>query len=174
MVYLLFSKANPSMGLLSTFSGTLFYKLSHFSLLFYHIPLPTGIKACFGLCHLKKKKFCWITHWFPAIPLHGLNKSVSSDLSILIFHSLLSSVQFSHSVTSNLCDPINRSTSGLPVHYQLPEFTQTQHPSSRWYHPAISSSAIPFSSCPQSLPASGSFPMSRLFAWGGQSVRVSM
>ena len=46
-------------------------------------------------------------------------------------------------------------------------------PSSRWCHPAISSSVFPFSSCPQSLPALGSFPMSPLFAWGGQSTRVS-
>ena len=46
-------------------------------------------------------------------------------------------------------------------------------PSSRWCHPAISSSVIPFSSCPQSLPASESFPMSQFFAWGGQSIRVS-
>ena len=46
-------------------------------------------------------------------------------------------------------------------------------PSSRWCHPAISSSVIPFSSCPQSLPVSGSFPMSQLFAWGGQSTGVS-
>ena len=46
-------------------------------------------------------------------------------------------------------------------------------PSSRWCHPAISSSVTPFSSCPQSLPASGSFPMSQLFAWGGQSIGVS-
>ena len=68
---------------------------------------------------------------------------------------------------------MNRSTPGLPVHHQLPEFTQTQRPSSRWCHPAISSSVIPFSSCPQSLPASGSFPMSQLFAWGGQSTWVS-
>ena len=46
-------------------------------------------------------------------------------------------------------------------------------PSSRWYYPAISSSNVPFSSCPQSLPASGSFQMSQLFAWGGQSIGVS-
>ena len=46
-------------------------------------------------------------------------------------------------------------------------------PSSRWCHPAISSSVIPFSSCPQSLPASGSFPMSQLFAWGGQDIGVT-
>ena len=46
-------------------------------------------------------------------------------------------------------------------------------PSSRWCHPAISPSVVPFSSCPQSLPASESFPMSQLFAWGGQSIGVS-
>ena len=46
-------------------------------------------------------------------------------------------------------------------------------PSSQWCQPAISSSVIPFSSCPQSLPASESFPMSQLFAWGGQSIGVS-
>ena len=45
--------------------------------------------------------------------------------------------------------------------------------SSRWCHPAISSSVVPFSSCPQSLPASESFPMSQLFTWGGQSIGVS-
>ena len=45
--------------------------------------------------------------------------------------------------------------------------------SSRWCHPAISSSVVPFSSCPQSLPAPGSFPMSQLFAWGGPSIGVS-
>ena len=45
-------------------------------------------------------------------------------------------------------------------------------PSSQWCHPAVSSSAVPFF-CPQSLPASGSFPMSQLFAWGGQSIGVS-
>ena len=67
---------------------------------------------------------------------------------------------------------MNWSTPGLPVHHQLPEFTQT-HPSIRWCYPAISSSVVPFSSCPQSLPASESFPMSQLFAWGGQSIEVS-
>ena len=46
-------------------------------------------------------------------------------------------------------------------------------PSSQWCHPAISSSVVPFSSCPQSLPASESFPVSQLFAWGGQSTGVS-
>ena len=67
---------------------------------------------------------------------------------------------------------MNHSTPGLPVHYQLLEFTHSC-PLSRWCHPAISPSVIPFSSCPQSLPASGSFPMSQSFAWGGQSIGVS-
>ena len=59
------------------------------------------------------------------------------------------------------------STPGLPVHHQLPEFTQTH------IHPAMSSSVVPFSSCSQFLPASESFPMSQLLAWGGQSTGVS-
>ena len=67
-----------------------------------------------------------------------------------------------------LCDPMNHSTPGLPVHHQLLEFTQTH---AHWVGDAIhiSSSVVPFSSCPQSLPASGSFPMSQLFPSGGQS-----
>ena len=87
----------------------------------------------------------------------------------------LPSVQFSSVAQScqTLCDPINLSTPGLPDHHKLLEFTQTHVPSSQWCHPAISSSVIPFSSCPQSLPASGSFPTSQLFAWGGQSIGVS-
>ena len=72
-----------------------------------------------------------------------------------------------------LCDSMNRSTPGLPVHHQLPEFTQTHIHRVRECHPAISSSVVPFSSCPQSLPASESFPMSQFFAWGGQSIGVS-
>ena len=63
---------------------------------------------------------------------------------------------------------MNHSTAGLPVHCQLPVY-----PLSRWCHPAISSSVIPFSSCPQSFPSSGSFPMRQLLTWGGQTIRVS-
>ena len=85
-----------------------------------------------------------------------------------------SSVQFSSvaQLCPTLCDPMNRSTPGLPVHHQLPEFTQTHiHRVSDAIQP--SHPVIPFSSCPQSLPASGSFPMSQLFAWGGQNIGVS-
>ena len=63
---------------------------------------------------------------------------------------------------SSVSNPMNRSTPGLPVHHQLSEFTQTHV---HWVGDAIqpiSSSVVPFSSCPQSFPASGSFPMSQL------------
>ena len=73
----------------------------------------------------------------------------------------------------NLCDPMNRSTPGLPVHHQLLEFTQTHIHQVCWCHPVISSSVIPSSSCSQSLPASECFPMSQSFTWGGQSTGVS-
>ena len=80
-------------------------------------------------------------------------------------------VQFSPvaQLCPNLCDPMNRSMPGLPVHHQLPEFTQTHV---HRIHDAIQPSQ-PFSSCPQSLPASKSFPMSQLFTWGGQSTGAS-
>ena len=76
---------------------------------------------------------------------------------------VISSVQFSSVAQScpTLCEPMNRSTLGLLVHHQLPEFTQTHFHRVR---DAISSSVVPFSSCPQSLPASESFPMSQLFS----------
>ena len=59
-----------------------------------------------------------------------------------------------------------------PCPSPTPRVCSDSCPSSRWCHPAISSSVVPFS-CPQSLPASGSFPVSQLFAWGGQSTGVS-
>ena len=60
-----------------------------------------------------------------------------------------------------------------PCPSQTPGVYSNTCPSSRWCHPTISSSVIPFSSCPQSLPASGSFPISQLFASGGQSLGAS-
>ena len=86
-------------------------------------------------------------------------------------------VQFS-SVTHScltLCDPMIRSMPGLPVHHQLPEFTQTHvHLVSFAVQPSCPLSSIPFSSCLQSFPVSGSFPVSQLFPSGGQSIGVSV
>ena len=61
----------------------------------------------------------------------------------------------------------------LPVHHQLPELAQTHVQSSKWCHPTILSSAVPFSSCLQSFPESGSFPVSQFFTIGSQSIGAS-
>ena len=84
----------------------------------------------------------------------------------------LSSVQLLSRVW--LCDPMNCSMPGFPVHHQLPETCSNSCPSSQWCHPTISSSVICFSSRLQPFPASGSFQMSQLFASGGQSIGVSV
>ena len=98
----------------------------------------------------------------PGKPVYVLNVEQLHRMDII-------NVQFSSVAQScpTLCDPMNCSTPGLPVHHQLPEFTQTRHP-------AITSSVVPFFSCNQSLPAAESFPMSQLFTWGGQSTGVSV
>ena len=83
------------------------------------------------------------------------------------------SIQFSRSAMSNSLQPHE------PQHARpsCPSATPGVHPNpcplSQWCHPTISSSVVPFSSCPQSFTASGSFQMSQLFAWGGQSIGVS-
>ena len=82
-------------------------------------------------------------------------------------------VQFSRSVLSDFLQPHESQHARPPCPSQTPGVHSDSCPSSRWCHPAISSSVVPFSSCPQSLPASESFPMSQLFAWGGQSTGVS-
>ena len=86
---------------------------------------------------------------------------------------LFSPVQFSHSVVSNSLWPHESQHARPPCPSPTPGVYPNSCPLSQWCHPAISSSVVPFSSCPQSLLASGSFPVSQLFAWGGQSIRVS-
>ena len=83
------------------------------------------------------------------------------------------SVQFSLSVMSNSSQPQGPQQTRPPCPSPTPGVHPNPCPSSRWCHPTISSSVVPFSSCPQSLPASGSFPMSQLFTWVGQSIGVS-
>ena len=93
------------------------------------------------------------------------------SLRIFICSAQFSSV-FSHSVVSNSLWPHGLQHARLPCPSPTPWVHSNSRPSSQWCHPAISSSVVPFSSCPQSLPASEFFPVSQLFTWGGQSTGV--
>ena len=84
-----------------------------------------------------------------------------------------SSVHFSRSVVSDSLRPHESQHVRPPCSSPSPGVHSDSHPSSPWCHPAISSSVVPFTSYPQSLPASKSFPMSQLFAWGGESTGAS-
>ena len=102
------------------------------------------------------------------------NESVSPALKGKVFTGPPSSVsQFSRSVVSDSFRPHESQHARPPCPSSTPRVHPDSRPSSQWCHPAISSSVVPFSSCPQSLPASESFPMSQLLAWGGQSTGVS-
>ena len=94
-------------------------------------------------------------------------------LSFKILWLAISSVQFSHSVVSDSLRPHELQHTRPPCPSPTPRVHPNSCPSSQRCPPAISSSVVPFSSCPQSLPASESFPMSQLFVWGGQSTGVS-
>ena len=89
------------------------------------------------------------------------------------YKPMLRSVQFSCSVMSDAFRPHELQHTRPLCPSPTPGVYSNPCPSSWWCHPTISSSVILFSSCPQPLPASGSFPMSQLFAWGGQSIGVS-
>ena len=94
----------------------------------------------------------------------------------ILFHIVLVislQSQFSHSVVSDSLQPHELQHARSPCPSATPGVHSNSRPLSQWCHPTISSSVTPFSSCPQSLPASESFPMSQLFAWGGQSTGVS-
>ena len=93
--------------------------------------------------------------------------------SILYFQWLLLLLLFSYSVVSSSWRPHGLKHTGLLCPSLSPSICSNSCPLCQWCHPNISSSVMPFSSCLQSFPASGSFPMSQLFAWGGQIIAVS-
>ena len=129
-------------------------KLKHVILL-YPIELPTSYR-------IKFKCFCI------AYKVHHLHLSnLSNSLFVIIFQYFyyllkFSSVQFSHSVVSDSLRPHESQHARPPCPSPSPGVHSDSCPSSQWCHPAISSSVTPFSSCPQSLPASKSLPMSQL------------
>ena len=124
------------------------------------------IQIIIGIFWLESRPHPKVWPVFPFIK-RPLNLAVHQTMAIYVFSlvELLSRVRLF-------------ATLWITAHQASLSITNSQRslrlsPLSPWCHPAISSSVVPFSSCPQSLPASESFPMSLLFAWGGQSTRVS-
>ena len=132
-------------------SGTLYQKTKAISL---YVPLASSQHRCWSI---------------PSQPDLTLKVTVTQVILIQF-----SSVQFSCSIVSDSLRPHESQHARTPCPSPTSGVHSHSCPSSRWCHPAISSSVIPFPSCPQSLPASGSFPMNQLFAWGGQSTGVSV
>ena len=134
------------------------------------------LKEIWGI--LEQKTF-WSIHWIRYESLlfsWSFSKYLWGKNDSFHFVGLLrgfSSVQFSRSVVSDSLRPHELQHARPPCPSPTPGVHPDSSASSWWCHPAISSSVIPFSSFPQSLPASESFPVSQLFAWSGQSIGVS-
>ena len=136
-----------------------------FSFIFISWRLIT-LQYCSVFCHT----LIWISHGFTCVS-HNEPPSHPPSPSHPFLH--IHSVQFSCSVVSDSLQPHESQHARPPCPSPTPGVYSNSRPLSQWCYPAVSSSVIPFSSCPQSLPASGSFPMSQLFASGGQSTGVS-
>ena len=153
----------------------------------YQLEMPYVRAHCFlsrlkALMNILLEKKIWVNREFHQDNAHHFTTTWIPSLEWFLksFQYLWyqTSIPFSHSVVSDSLRPMNHSTPGLPVHYQLLEYTQTHV---HWVSDAIQPShplsspslpALPFSSCPQSFPASGSFQMSQFFASGGQNIGV--
>ena len=144
----------------------LWWKIS-FKWIIYIVYAEIITKAFFRFCVLKL-----LSHGHIFLITLRIPYSIS-DLLDRYINGVFSSVQFSHSVVSDSLWPHESQHTRPLCPSPTPGVHSDSRPLSRWCHPAISSSVVPFSSCPQSLPASGSFSVSQLFSWGGQSTGVS-
>ena len=113
----------------------------------------------------------WLPKWDQALNLWS-GSNDSKTLECQRTNPQFSAVQFSRSVLSDSLRPHESRHQQASLSITNSQVHSDSRPSSPWCHPAISSSVIPFSSCPQSLPASESFPMGQLFAWGGHGKRI--
>ena len=115
-----------------------------------------------------------VYHFFPAGFCFGFKWSINNwQWTLNTNIKINSSVQFSRSVVSDSLWHLELQCARPPCPSATPGVYSNSHPLSRWCHPTISSSVVPFISRLQSFPASGSFPMSQLFASSGQSIEVS-
>ena len=144
------------------------------------------VLACLGCCN-KHYRLEILKEWVLVLSkykvflelIHFSNSLTTSHLKGLLKYLWLkvalqfSSVQFSRSVVSDSLWPHESQHARPPCPSPTPGVHSDSHPSNQWCHPAISSSVVPCSSCLQSFPASESFPMSQLYAWGGQSTGIS-
>ena len=153
------------------------------------VTAPSSVTFCLGMV---QTLCCWqsiiLNQLFLVSPVlactfiedNSIKLSSVSSLHVLfvffwelVWYQMLASVQFSHSVVSDSLQPHGLQHARPRCPSPTPRAYSNSCPLSRWCPPAISSSVIPFSSCLQYFPASGSFPMSQFFASGGQSIGVS-
>jgi len=119
----------------------------------------------------------YIAHIIYLIPPPEHNCLTEKTMPVFLFVNIIvksnyHSLQFSSSVVSDSLQPPEPQHARPPCPSPTPRVHPNPCPLSQWCHPTISSSVVPFPSCPQSFPASGSFPMSQLFTTGGQSIGV--
>ena len=144
---------------------------------FYESVIPEGLKPTYPV-QIKSVQFnVFYSSYFPSmwgqkpqLEHKGIREKKKAQIK---GKCMLRSVQFSLSVVSNSLRPHKLQHARPPCPSPTPGVHSDSCSLSRWYHPVISSSVVPFFSCPQSLPASKSFPMSQLFAWGSQRTGVS-
>ena len=152
--------------------------VTHSSVLAWRI---SGMAEPGGLLSMGSQSWTWLTRlsssstilWTSVHSSSGTLCTRSNPLNLFITSTVYSSDQISRSVVSDSLWPHESQHTRHPCPSPSPGVHSNSCPLSRWCHPAISSSVVPFSSCPQSLPPSKSFPMSQLFTWGGQSIGVS-
>ena len=158
-----------------------FHSLSHLN---FSCPCTEALIALYNVSGSKR-----LTSWSQSV-IKSLFKSIKFiSMDVYMYKSwmlqmhwamhnyspcLSGSVQFSCLVMSHSLQPHGLQQAKPPCPSPTPRVYSNSCPLSRWCHPTISSSVIPFSSCPQSFPASGSFPMSQFFASSGQSIRFQL
>ena len=134
------------------------------------LPVAGGLLLQHRLPGASNLRLHWLLHFRQV--LHHLSHRILIPVRTQLCSGDKLLLLFSPQSCPTLCDPMDCSLPGFPVHHQLPELPQTQSIESLMPSNYLSSSVLPFSSCLQSFQASGSFPMSQLFSSGGQSIGI--